>query len=69
MPTKPKKKSAGARMRDAGKSLVWATFTEDEKADIRAAAGIAGKPMSQFVTDSALAAADKILENFRKKRE
>ena len=54
------------RLKKRGRSLVWATFTAEEKEKIRAAAGIAGKPMSQLVTESALAASEGILEKFRK---
>lgn len=60
------KKSAAARMKDDGKSLVWATFTAREKSAIQAAAGISGVSMAQLVRASALTAAEKILDKFRK---
>lgn len=60
-----KRKGAAQRIKEQGRSLVWSTFNEEEKADLRAAAGIAGVPMSQLVRDSALAEAKKILEKFR----
>ncbi len=63
---KKKKQSAGSKLSDDGKSLVWATFDEAEKSAIRTAAGITGKPMSQFVRDAALAEAGKILEKFKR---
>lgn len=63
---KPAKPSAGARIKAAGKSLVWATFDEAEKAKIRGAAGLSGQAMSEFLKFHGLAAAEKILQNFKK---
>jgi len=59
-----KKPSAGARIKAQGKSLVWVTFDRADKAKVRAAAGIAGKPMSQFLAEHGIMAAEKILEKF-----
>ena len=49
-------KQANGKLKQAGKSLIWVAPTEDEKGQIRAAAAIQGKPMSQFVLDLALEA-------------
>ncbi len=57
-----KKKSGGARMRASGRSLVWVTLDDEQKQQVRTAAGFAGKPMSQFLIDAGLAAARKILD-------
>jgi len=64
----PKKKaaskapSAGARMKAAGRTLVWATFDVQGKRRIRLAAAASGVSMSQFVQQAGLAAAETILE-------
>ena len=60
-----KKPSAGARLKADGKSLVWATFDEAEKQKIRTAAAFVGLPMSQFLREKGLAAAEIILEKMR----
>ena len=65
MPAKAKKPSAGARIKSAGKTLVWATFSEEEKQKIRTAAAFQGQPMSQFLREQGLTAAAKILEKMR----
>ncbi len=64
---KTKKKSGGKRIKDDGKSLVWAVFNGADKAIIRTAAGISGKPMSQIVSETALEACKKIVADFRRK--
>ena len=61
-----KKKSGGKRIKEQGRSLVWVSPTEEQKERIRAAAGIAGKPMSQFLLDCGLAEAVKIIAKFQK---
>lgn len=60
-----KKKSAGGRIREQGKSLVWATFSQAEKRKIRTAAAFAGQPMSQFLREQGLRAAEEILTKMR----
>jgi uncharacterized protein (DUF1778 family) len=59
------KKSAGARIKAQGRSLVWVTLSEAEKRRVRAAAGYADQPMSQFIVAAALAAAEKVLAKNR----
>lgn len=58
-------KQKDGRLKQQGKSLIWVAPTEAEKSQIRAAAAVQGKPMSQFVLDLALAASEKILSKFR----
>lgn len=65
MAAKKKKASGGARIKGQGKSLVWVTLAEADKAKVRTAAGIEGLPMSQFLAAQGIAAAEKILEKFR----
>lgn len=60
---KTKKPSAGARIKANGKSLVWVTFNEQEKRKIRVASAQKGQPMSQFLKDAGLRAAEKTLKN------
>lgn len=65
MPKKVKA-SAGKRIRENGKSLVWVTFNEVDKQKIRMAAASENKPMSQFIAECGLAEADKILKKILK---
>ncbi len=56
------KKSAAARIKEQGKSLVWVTLNTGDKKKIRVAAAECEMPMSEFLRQQGLAAADKILE-------
>lgn len=60
------KPSASERMKADGKSLIWATFDQKEKQEIRTAAAMSALPMSQFLKQHGLAAARKILGNLSK---
>lgn len=66
MAKKQEKPSGGGRLKVQGKSLVWVTFGPEDKAKIRTAAGFAGQPMSQFLAEQGLLAAEKILDKIRK---
>jgi uncharacterized protein (DUF1778 family) len=57
-----KKASAGARIKAEGKSLIWVAPTAEQKDKIRVAAAVAGMPMSQFLLQHGLAAAESILK-------
>ncbi len=69
MPMAKKKQKTAERLQADGKSLVWATFSADEKQNLRIAAGIEGVPMSQFVRNAALAAAKKLVEKWADKQK
>lgn len=57
-----KKKSGGGRIKASGESLIWVTANASDKQKIRTAAAIAGVPMSQFLKQSGLKEAEKILK-------
>ena len=62
-PQKPKKKSGGAILRDAGRSPILVAVDPDQKQKIRIAAAAEGLPMSQFLLKCGLTEAAKIIGN------
>ena len=63
---KPKRPSAGARIRDNGRSLIWVTLDAAQKDRVRLAAAAEGLPMSRFLERAGLAAADVVLAKILK---
>lgn len=61
-----RKQGAAARIKAAGKSLVWVTLNEADKSKIRVAAALQGMPMSQFLIKHGLMAAEKLLKKLPK---
>lgn len=65
---KAKPASAGARIKRQGRSLVWVTLDAEQKQTLRTAAALDGVPMSQFLVAHGLAAAEKVVAEFRRKK-
>ena len=54
--------SGGGRLKTQGRKLIWVTADQAQQSAIRMAAAASGLPMSQFLLQTGLEAAEKILK-------